>query len=232
MALASAYDKRPDLTPLFASDAGARARAYRAALRHSRFVRVFRWALPLGSIAAVAALALGALAPWRALAPAQVTADSISADGASMTMAHPKLSGFRRDGRPFSLTADKAVQDLAQPSKAVLTGVSGQMSVSDSMTFRLQAGQGLYDNAAQSLSVTQNVRLSSDAFDLALESADIDFRSGAMRSDQKVIVHRRDGSQIVADSFAAADNGRQLTFSGHVRTTVQQADSGGAGDGR
>ena len=103
--------------------------------------------------------------------------------------------------------------------------VSGQMAVSDSLSLALSAGAGLYDNSNQRLTVKDKVSLTSDTFALALDAADIDFRDGAMRSLGPVLVTRQDGSQIRADSFAAADNGRQLTFLGHVRTTIQPANS-------
>lgn len=221
MALVPAFDNHRSLATLFHVEDAARARAYRSAQRHSRWVRAFRILLPVGFLAALAALSLVAYAPWRALAPPQMTIDSISSDGASMTMAHPKLSGYRRDGRQFSLTAQKAVQDLAHPSEAALVDVSGQMAVSDALDLRLSAGEGLYDNATQRLTVKRQVRLTSNSFELDLDAANIDFRNGTMASDSSVTVHRRDGSDIAANSFAASDNGRQLTFLGHVRTTIR-----------
>ena len=225
MALVPAADDGGSLATLFHVEDIERARAYRVARRHSLFVRVARVALPLGFLAALAGLALATFAPWRTLGAPQVSFDSVSADGSTMTMARPRLSGYRRDGRPFSLTAEKAAQDLSHPSQAALTHVSGQMAVSDRLSLTLSAGAGLYDNSSQRLTVKDKVSLTSDTFALALDAADIDFRDGAMRSLGPVLVTRQDGSQIRADSFAAADNGRQLTFLGHVRTTIQPADS-------
>jgi lipopolysaccharide export system protein LptC len=224
MTLVPAADDGGSLATLFHVDEVERARAYRAAQGHSRLVRIARAALPIGLLAALAGLAFVTYAPWRALEPAQLSFDSISADGSSMTMARPRLSGYRRDGRPFSLTAAKAMQDLAHPTQAALTQVSGQMAVSDALSLKLAAGAGLYDNSTLRLSVKDKVTLTSDTFALALDAADIDFRNGTMASAGPVLVTRPDGSQIQSDSFAAADNGRQLTFLGHVRTTVQPAD--------
>ena len=225
MALVSAADDGGSLATLFHVEDIERARAYRAARRHSLFVRVARMALPLGFLAALMGLALTTFTPWRTLVAPQLAFDSVSADGSTMTMARPRLSGFRRDGRPFSLTAEKAAQDLSHPSQAALTQVSGQMAVSDQLSLTLSAGGGVYDNSSQRLTVKDKVSLTSDTFALALDAADIDFRDGAMRSIGPVLVTRQDGSQIHADSFAAADNGRQLTFLGHVRTTIQPAVS-------
>ena len=230
MALVPAAHEGGALATLFHVEDVERARAYRAAKGHSRRVRIARAALPIGVLAGVAALAVVTYAPWRALAPAQFSFDSISADGSSMTMARPRLSGYRRDGRPFALTAEKAVQDLAHPTQAALSRVSGQMAVSDALTLKLGAGSGLYDNATQRLSVKDKVTLTSDDFALVLDAADIDFRAGTMLSVGPVLVTRHDGSQIHSDSFAAADNGRQLTFLGHVRTTINPADSAAGGE--
>jgi hypothetical protein len=54
---------------------------------------------------------------------------------------------------------------------------------------------------------------------VTLVSADIDFKSGVYRSDQPVTVVTDDGATIQADSAEARDNGAELTFSGHVRST-------------
>jgi len=225
MALVPAADDGGSLATLFHVEDVERARAYRAAKGHSRLVRIARAALPVGFLAGMAGLAFVTYAPWRALEPAQMSFDSISADGSSMTMARPRLSGYRRDGRPFALTAAKATQDLAHPTQAALSDVSGQMAVSDTLNLKLAAGAGLYDNSTQRLSVKDKVTLTSDSFALALDAAEIDFRNGTMASVGPVLVTRSDGSQIQSDSFAAADNGRQLTFLGHVRTTIKPADS-------
>jgi lipopolysaccharide export system protein LptC len=221
MAPAPALEDRPTLVSLFAVPDVQRARAYRAARVHSRFVRFARLALPLGFVAAVAGLGLAAFAPWRPAPGVEFTVESIGMEGGAMTMARPKLSGFRRDGRPFTLVADKAVQDVADASKAALTGVSGEMAVSDAMRIRLAAGRGRYDNATQRLQVEGGVRLSGDDFEMTVDAADIDFKGGAMASNDRVIVVRKDGSEITADGFVAANNGHQLTFSGHVRTTIR-----------
>lgn len=230
MAMQTAVENRPVMSALFHVEEAERVRAFVFARRHSKAVRFLRVALPLGGMLTAIALAVIAFAPRVPLLPDSVSVNSISSDGSTMTMEHPKLSGYRRDGRPFALTAEKAVQDLSHPTQAALSGVTGTMTLSDKLNVKLSAGQGLYDNATQRLTVKDAVKLASDMFELTLDAADIDFRAGALTSDGPVRVVRNDGSEIKADAFAAADNGRQLTFSGHVQSTFSSIEDAGRGD--
>jgi lipopolysaccharide export system protein LptC len=230
MTIQQVIENRPVISALFHVEEADRARAFVFARRHSHAVHLLRVALPLGGLLTALALAFVAFAPRAPLLPDSVSVDSISTDGSSMTMAHPKLSGYRRDGRPFALTAEKAVQDLAHPTQATLSGVAGTMTLSDRLAVKLTAGEGVYDNATQRLAVKNAVKLTSDMFELTLDAADIDFRGGALTSDRPVRVVRGDGSEIKADAFAAADNGRELTFSGHVQSTFASIDDAGRGD--
>jgi len=216
------------LAELLSASEAVRTRAFDRAWRHSRLVRLLRRALPLAGLALVLFVTVSVVLPWRKLAAPTLSAESVSVDGSSMTMAHPKLSGFRRDGRPYALTAEKAVQDLQHPTQAKLTNVSGTMAVSDALTLRLSAGAGLYDNAKETLTVTQSVKLASDTFTLSLSSASIDFAAGILTSDEPVSVEKTDGARISSDSFVAADNGRSLTFLGHVRTILIPSEPGSA----
>ena len=196
-----------------------RRRAFAAAERHSRLVRFLRFATPTAALLAVATLTFFAMFdPFRG-AIAGLTVGALSVDGSKIVMNHPRLTGSRKDGRAFVVNAVKAIQDVAHPTAIELREIDGDIAMADDSHMRFSAAVGLYDGVRQFLKLTQDVHLRSPSYDVTLASADIDFKSGVYRSDQPVTVATSNGATVHADSAEALDNGGQLTFAGHVRST-------------
>jgi lipopolysaccharide export system protein LptC len=203
-------------------------RAFEAARRHSRLVRFLRVAAPIGLCVGAAALIVGALVhPFRART-AELSLGALTVDGAKITMGRPKLTGFRRDGRAYVVNAAKAIQDVTRPNLVELHGVDGDLGMGDDGSLHIAAAVGLYDTASQSLDLSQDVRIHNSDYDVQLRSATIDFKSGVYRSDEPVTLVMTNGATIAADSAVARDNGEELTFSGHVRSTFSSEGRAGA----
>jgi len=210
----------------FASDATAplgrdpiRRRAFVAAQRHSRLVRFLRVATPAAALLAVAALTFFAMFDPLRGAIAGLTVGALSVDGSKIVMSNPRLTGSRKDGRAFVVNAVKAIQEVAHPTTVELREIDGDIAMADDSHMRISAAVGLYDSVRQFLKLTQNVHLRSPSYDVTLATADIDFKSGVYRSDQPVTVVTSNGATVRADSAEARDNGGELTFAGHVRST-------------
>src|SRR5262245_32344253 len=94
-------------------------RAFRAAVRHSRHVRILRLAVPL---TAVLVLVGGAaftflLKPLRVLSGVPVDIGSMVVSGTKINMNQPRLAGITRDNRRYDMVAQAAAQDLTKPDK-------------------------------------------------------------------------------------------------------------------
>ena len=196
-----------------------RRRAFAAAKRHSRLVRFLRVATPAAALLAVATLIVFAvLDPFRREIGG-LSIGELSVDGSKIVMSHPRLTGTRKDGRAYVVNAAKAIQDVAHPATVELREIDGDVAMGDNSRMRINAAFGLYDNVRQFLKLTQDVHLRSPSYDITLATADIDFKTGVYRSDQPVSVVTGNGATIQADSAEARDNGAELTFIGHVRST-------------
>src|ERR1700722_17594983 len=113
------------------SQAPQRAKAFAAAVRHSARVRFLRVALLVGAVGAVALLVSVALFdPFGRLAGG-VSIGGIGVDGTKVTMAHPRLSGFRKDGRPYLVNAKTAVQDTLHPTLVELQGIDANIVLAE-----------------------------------------------------------------------------------------------------
>src|SRR5690606_201127 len=86
--------------------------AFRRALRHSARVRRLRIGLPLASLLVVALLIGGSIVSRHilgfGLGELALTADGIAMDA-------PRLSGTDGAGRSYTVTADRAVQQITDP---------------------------------------------------------------------------------------------------------------------
>ncbi len=197
----------------------ARSRAFAAARRHSRLVRFLRVAAPAGVAVALAAMILGALFDPFHAKTGVLSIGAFTVDGTKIVMGRPKLTGFRRDGRAYAVNAASASQDVKRPAIVELRQIDGDLGAGGDGALHIEAAAGVYDNVRQSLDLSHDIVFRNASYVLRLTSANIDFTTGVYRSDAPVTLTMADGGMISADSALARDNGQELTFSGHVRST-------------
>jgi len=140
-------------------------------------------------------------------------------------MNNPKLAGFRKDGRPYLVNAQEAIQDVLHPTLVDLRAIDADISMVGNGVAHMIADKGLYDTANERMDVEGNIRVKSDQYDARLKSGSMDFKSGAYASKDPVTVVIGDGSTITADTMSAIDNGHQLTFAGRVRTFMPASET-------
>jgi lipopolysaccharide export system protein LptC len=200
--------------------AGARARAYKAAQRHSTRVRWLKRAIPLGAAAAISlVLVVMIFDPFSRL-PAGLKLGPISLSGTKVTMEAPRLSGFRnKDARPYEVTAVTAVQDVRKPNIIELNQMRAKLATDDAGgAARLEAKTGVFDTQKEQLELRQEVRVTmSDGQTVDLRSAFVDFKAGTVTSKEAVTVKMTNGL-IEADALDVTDNGKVIVFTGRVRT--------------
>lgn len=205
---------RPE--PIAERHGAARARA--AARGHSRVVRSLRIALPAIALLIVAGLAGAALLPSLLGPGLDIGSVGVSSEG--LVMDKPRLSG--RDGeRSYEVTADRAVQSLANPKLVELEGIIAQISLPRGNWVRLNAKRGLYDSEAETLKLTEGITVASrDGEDAVLDSADVDLKTGAATSSSPLEIRGPRGT-IRAGGASVADPGGAIVFNNGVSLTVE-----------
>ena len=103
-----------------------RQTAFGDAIRHSRLVGLLRRFIPvfLGGSIVLTGLWLW-FDPLRTLDELPVSVGKLSIAGSKLKMEAPKLTGFSRDGNPYSVTAEAALQDLKHPGIIELSKIIG-----------------------------------------------------------------------------------------------------------
>jgi lipopolysaccharide export system protein LptC len=211
-------------------------RAFRAAVRHSRYVRILRVAIPLG----VVVVLLGGTAftvllkPLRALSGVPVDIGSLVVSGTKIMMQQPRLAGFTRDNRRYDMVAQAAAQDLTKPDMVELHGVHATMEMKDKVIFETTAKDGLYNTKTEQLTLSQDIVVtSSSGYQAFLNEAVVDVRAGKIVSDKPVEVKTATWT-INANRMEVAESGDLMRFERGVAVTLllESATTGAGGEGR
>jgi lipopolysaccharide export system protein LptC len=205
--------------------AGRSARAYTKARRHSRWVRFAKIAIPSGSLIGMGAVGFVAYYdPFRNIE--NLSFGSIGVSGSNVTMASPKLTGFKNDNRPYEVTASEATQDVRKPSLVQLKDLKARIVTDDRGSVAwLQASKGTLDTKREHMRLRDNIVVTTDAgHEVKLRSAFVQFKSGNVTSNQPVVVSFGNGS-IEANKLKVTDNGKVMSFEGRVRTVLEPSRS-------
>jgi lipopolysaccharide export system protein LptC len=198
-----------------------RERAYAEARRHSTRVRFLRRAIPVGTALAIGGLLMVTFAePLNRVAG--LTLGPVSLSGTKITMENPRLSGFRKDSRPYEVTAVAAMQDVRKPSVVELKEMKARMVMDDrGGAAHLEAAAGIFDTSKEQLELRQDIRVKTEGGQTAqLKSASIDFKAGTVLSREPVTVTFPNGI-IEAQGLEVSDNGKVIVFTGRVHTTLE-----------
>jgi lipopolysaccharide export system protein LptC len=200
------------------------ARAYRAALRHSRHVWWLRISVP-AAIAAVLVTVVGinSLPPIGGLRlPGEL--GNLVIHGTKITMEQPHLTGFTLDSRAYEFSADAAAQDITKPNLVELNRLHAKMEMQDKSTVEMSALSGIYDVKSEMLTLNDNIELvSSTGYEGRLTEAVVDVRKGNVVSDKPVWVKMLNGF-LNAKRLDIVENGSVVRF-GDVSMTLEPGKS-------
>ena len=145
-----------------------REKAFARARRRSGRVRLLRKAIVSVSATVVAIVVIAIFNPF-ATKFEGLSFTGLSVNGTKVTMTSPNITGFRNDGQPYSVTAEKALQDIKNPTTVELQRLTGDVGMAGGETMRISADSGVYDTLAQRMRVSGNVRMSNARFDVRLQ---------------------------------------------------------------
>jgi hypothetical protein len=96
-----------------------RQQAFAKAKRRSARVRLLRLAILIGGLGAIAVLGIAFFNPFGTKL-GSLRFGTLSVEGTKIVMDRPKLAGFRGDGQAYVMTAERALQDVKQPTMVQL----------------------------------------------------------------------------------------------------------------
>lgn len=208
---------------------GDSERAFRAARRHSRMVRLLRVAIPVLVVVVTIAVVLATyLNPLRMLTRLPVNVGDLIVSGSKITMEQPRLSGFTRDARAYELTADAAAQDLTKPDIIELHNIHAKVQMRDQSTVEMSAVKGVYDSKGETLKLNQDIIISSTSgYEGRLSEATVDIRKGNVLSESPVELKMLQGT-LDANQLRIIDSGDRILFENGVRMTLTLTEEAAA----
>jgi lipopolysaccharide export system protein LptC len=190
--------------------------AYRAAQRHSRYVRALRVVV----LAGIGVVLLGVMAAnympsvGTIRLPGEI--GKLVIKGTKITMQAPKLTGYTSDSRPYEFTAETANQDINKPDLVELQHLHARLQMEDKSTVEMTAPSGLYDMKADTLVLNEDIALaSSTGYAARLQEAVVDMHSGNVVSNKPVAVKLLNGF-LNAQRMIISENGNVIHFDGGV----------------
>jgi lipopolysaccharide export system protein LptC len=192
-------------------------RQFRAASRHSRRVRLLRWAVPTSIVLLLAIIVLATwFNPLRMLAKLPIDPSKMLISGTKITMEAPRIAGFTRDGRPYEFTAKAAAQDLIKPDVLELKDIRAKLAMQDKAKVDMTAVSGLYNSKTDLLTLTEDIRLASTSgYSAVLSEAVMDVNKGNVVSEHPVIVYLLNGT-LNANRLEVVNNGEVIRFDNGV----------------
>lgn len=196
-------------------------RAFRAARRHSRMVRLLRFSIPVFCVIGLTATVLVTyFNPLRMMQGLPVNIDNMVVSGTKITMEKPRLSGFTKDQRPYEFTAQAADQDLTKPDLVELRNIDAKVEMEDKSIMKMTALTGLYDSKKDTLKLEQQIFLQSDTgYKGYLSEALVDVRTGNVVSEHPVQLEMMEGV-LDAQRMEITESGDLIRFENGVKMTV------------
>lgn len=194
---------------------------YAVARQHSARVQRLKIILPVG--AAVISLIFVLASIIRSYAPENVSVLGTKIENGKIVMEKPAIAGRNRDGINYSMTAERALQDIRNPNSLSLETIKAAVPLNDKIIARVTAERGDYDRSSDRLNMTAPFDIDlSTGLRAHLASAFIDVKGGLLESDERVTIFTN-GSSIVANSLKITDKGHVISFSGGVRVDIDPA---------
>jgi LPS export ABC transporter protein LptC len=203
----------------------ARERAFRVARRHTRLVRLLRFALPCAAVVIFGAYLLTLTIGWR-LGAAGLKVGEIAVTADDLTMKNPSYFGVTKDGGHYEVRAKRAVIQFNEQAPIKLIDIDGRLVQTNNVTTKLEAKHGLLDNSKNELELFDGIRIdASNGLTARMTRAVIYTKENRIVSREPVRAHTATGS-VQSQSFVMQTATRQASFRGDVVVRLAQAVAG------
>ena len=197
-----------------------RARTLRQAKRHSTFVRLLKFVLPV-----LALLMMGAYGAFvltvNKLKKAGLDVGTVTIDPTNLTMENPKYDGFGTDGSHYVIRAKSAVTDLRQTGPVKLTTIDGDITQLNGVITHLKAVWGTYDQKKDLLELYEKIDIDgSTGMKARLTRATVYNKESRIISPEPVYAETDTGN-IRSNSMTMNSKARRSTFLDDVHVQLK-----------
>ena len=189
-----------------------------SANRHSRFVSLMRYALPVAAVVLAVVLL-----SW----PGASRVDSQALPQTSMSqreMINPHYRGVNRRGEPLEIQAARAVQSGDLESVVDLEAVRGRLVRSGGSFVDISADRGHYDQKENHLVLEGSVHIVDDAgYDLVTARAEVDLSTPAQAWGDQPVSGVGPQGRLSGNGFRITDEGKTVVVTGRAQIELPSA---------
>ena len=137
-----------------------------------------------------------------------------------LSMTNPHFQGTDERNRPFSVSAERAMQDLRDDNLILLARPEAEMTLEDGAEIALKAAEGSYRRESELLRLTGGVDLAHNrGYRIKTPSAAIDLKGGTAEGNEPVDAQGPFGT-LQAEGFRVAERGDIVEFTGKSRLVL------------
>lgn len=196
------------------------SRVFAAAARHSRLVRALKIGIPAFAAVLVAVFAGLTVFARPDLPDVGIDLTKTAVKDGKLVMANPRLNGFTKDNKPYSMEAERAVQEVGKEAEIMLEKINATVPFTGDETAAIVAEAALYNNEKQTLSIAKPFKVTTtDGLDAFMQSAFVDVHGGTLSTDRPVNIDYK-GAHITAESMRVLERGKVLVFEKKVRLNI------------
>lgn len=208
------------------ASAADRARAFRAARRHTWLVRFLRVVIPLAAVGAMASFAVP-LIVTSLLQSEGIEVQNIKIDTKNLVMEAPTYDGFGKDGMRYNVRAREAITDLKQTGPVRLNAIEGVMTEANGTVTNLTATWGTFDQKKDILELYENIDIvGSTGLKARLTRATVYTKESKVISPEPVVAENAT-STIRARSMQLEQKKRIAAFKSDVHVTLKPQTKSG-----
>lgn len=140
-------------------------------------------------------------------------------------LTNPKFESVDEKSQPYTLTAQRALQDENDEQILHLEQPEGELALNSGEKVGLKADKGLYLQAASQLKLNDDVRLlHSQGYEMSMTHLDLDLKAGTAQTDSNIQGQGPAGS-LEATGLSADNTSGVLVFNGPARLVLKDSGS-------
>jgi len=187
--------------------------------RYYVFVRVMKFALPLAALVIIGAL-IARISGDPQQQKISLLPDEEKTTPGQIEVVRAKYEGRDDQGRPYTVTADKASRAMNAPDRVTFENPVADITLQDKTWVAVKAKTGDFDRTKESLRLKDDVHIFHDSgYEILLQDIEIDLKQKTAFTALPVRAQGPMGT-IAAQNMAVKDQGELIVFGGPATLTV------------
>jgi lipopolysaccharide export system protein LptC len=211
--------------PRFAGlpSSGDRAKAFRAAKRHTLMVHGLRWFLPLAAIA-IAGLYFLPSKITVEVGGGEASIEAVDLSGGALKMVNPRFKGVNEKQGVYDFQAEYATQEVTNPDIINLNVITAEITSNVGEKTTLKAPSGIFERKKEELTFDKGVVIGGDAgYSGTLKTATAFMQSNMVISKDPVDLAFKENT-IKADSMTLYSSESRAIFEGRVKVHLERKE--------